>query len=320
MQVTLPVRLPAPFKNVFFTTIAALLLFAASSSAQVVRQINSSGTTQPTPTQVGTPGAQDPGIQDQELDVALDGNDSDDDLGVDIQGNISGKTALNRSIAPGPGQGPLVQGNGKAKSNPEIVTSFDGLNFFNQRFANNGNQFSVEPPDQALCAGNGFVLESVNDVLNVYGPDGSTLLGVTDLNTFYGYPAAIDGTKSPLQFGPSITDPTCHFDAASQRWFHVVLTLDRARPTSQALNGKNHLDIAVSNTSSPLAGWTVFHLPVQDDGTDGTPDHNCHARVSGVLVHAQCLGDYPHIGMDANGLYITTNEFDLFSPGRFHGA
>jgi hypothetical protein len=39
-----------------------------------------------------------------------------------------------------------------------------------------------------------------------------------------------------------------------------------------------------------------------------------------VLVHAQCLGDYPHIGMDANGLYITTNEFDLFSPGRFHGA
>ena len=37
-------------------------------------------------------------------------------------------------------------------------------------------------------------------------------------------------------------------------------------------------------------------------------------------MHAQCLGDYPHIGMDANGLYITTNEFDLFTPGRFHGA
>jgi hypothetical protein len=24
---------------------------------------------------------------------------------------------------------------------------------FHQRFANNGNQFSVEPPDQALCVG-----------------------------------------------------------------------------------------------------------------------------------------------------------------------
>ncbi|HSK43513.1 MAG TPA: hypothetical protein VLA83_06460, partial [Candidatus Binatia bacterium] len=263
MQVTLPTRFPAQLKNVFLTTSAALLLFAASSSAQVVRQITSSGTTQPVPTQVGAPG-----IQDQEIDTALAGNDSDDDLGVDIQGNISGKTALNRSIAPGAGQGPTVPGNGKAKSNPEIVTSFDGLNFFNQRFANNGNQFSVEPPDQALCAGNGFVLESVNDVLNVYGPDGSTLLGVTDLNTFYGYPAAIDRTKNPLQFGPSITDPTCHFDPASQRWFHVVLTLDRVSPTTQSLNGKNHLDIAVSNTSIPLGSWTVFHLPVQNDGTD----------------------------------------------------
>lgn len=319
MQVTLPAHLPAQLKNIFLTTSAALLLFAVSSSAQVVRQINSSGTTQPVPTQVGSPG-----IQDQEIDTALAGNDSDDDLGVDIQGNVSGNTALNRSIAPGPGQGPTVPGNAKAKSNPEIVTSFDGLNFFNQRFANNGNQFSIEPPDQALCAGNGFVLESVNDVLNVYGPDGSTLLGVTDLNTFYGYPAAIDRTKSPLQFGPSITDPTCHFDPASQRWFHVTLTLDRVSPTSQSLNGKNHLDIAVSNTSSPLGSWTVFHLPVQNDGTDGTPDHNCHARVRinnvPTLIHAQCLGDYPHIGMDANGLYITTNEFDLFTPGQFHGA
>ena len=110
MQVTLPIRLPVQLKNVFLTTSAALLLFAASSSAQVVRQINSSGTTQPVPTQVGGPGTQDPGIQDQERDTALDGNDSDDDLGVDIQGNISGKTALNRSIAPGPGQGPQCQG------------------------------------------------------------------------------------------------------------------------------------------------------------------------------------------------------------------
>jgi hypothetical protein len=315
MQVPLPFSIPVQLRNVFVLTSAALLLFAASSSAQVVRQITSSGSTQPAPTQTGAPG-----IQDQEIDTALDGNDSDDDLGVDIQGNISGKTALNRTIAPGPGVGPQVPGKGKAKSNPEVITSFDGLNFFNQRFANNGNQFSIEPPDQALCAGNGFVLESVNDVLNVYGPDGSTLLGVTDLNTFYGYPAAIDRTKSPLRFGPSITDPTCHFDAASQRWFHVVLTLERAAVTTQSLSGKNHLDIAVSNTSSPLGSWTVFHLPVQNDGSDGTPDHNCHARVSGVLVHAQCLGDYPHIGMDANGLYITTNEFDLFTPGRFHGA
>ena len=32
-----------------------------------------------------------------------------------------------------------------------------------------------------------------------------------------------------------------------------------------------------------------------------------------------CLGDYPHIGADANGIYLTTNEFDLAGP-FFRGA
>jgi hypothetical protein len=315
MQVAPPTHIPAHLKNVFFTAIAALFLFAASSSAQVVRQINSSGTTQPQSQQAGVPGVQVP-----EIDAGLEGNDGDEDVAMDANGNISGKTTEDRSIAPGPGQGLLVPGSAKAKSNPEVVTSFKGLNFFEQRFANHGNQFSVEPPDQALCAGNGFVVESTNDVLNVFGPDGTSLLGVTDLNTFYGDAPAINRGVSPLQFGPSITDPTCHFDPDTQRWFHVVLTLDRVNPTTQSLNGKNHLDIAVSNTSNPLGTWTVYKIPVQNDGTDGTQDHGCVARVSGQLVHAQCLGDYPHIGMDANGLYISTNEFDLFSPGRFHGA
>jgi hypothetical protein len=258
-----------------------------------------------------------PGIQQPEIDAAF-GND-DDDLGFDINSG-GGKTALNRTIAPGQGQGPSVTESRKAKSNPEVTTSFDGLNFFNQRFSNNGNQFSVEPPDQALCVGNGYVLESVNDVLAVYSNTSSTPLLISDLNTFYKYPAAINRAASPLTFGPSITDPTCHFDPDTQRWFHVVLTLDRAAPTTQGLSGANHLDIAVSDTASPLGTWTIYKIPVQDDGTQGTPDHNCKARgPNKTLVHGPCLGDYPHLGMDKNGLYLTTNEFNLNAPG-FRGA
>jgi hypothetical protein len=59
-----------------------------------------------------------------------------------------------------------------AGSNPGLDRSFEGLNFFDQRFANNGNQFSIEPPDQGLCVGNGFVLETINDVLQVYSTGG----------------------------------------------------------------------------------------------------------------------------------------------------
>jgi len=69
----------------------------------------------------------------------------------------------------------------------------------------------VEPPDQALCVGNGFELEAVNDVLNVFDASGNSVLPdntatnivagfprnvnhAVDLNSFYGYPPAINRT------------------------------------------------------------------------------------------------------------------------------
>jgi hypothetical protein len=236
-----------------------------------------------------------------ELDPAMAGDD-----GADTP--LSGGKIVNRSIATQTGSGPTVPGNAKAKSNPALTLSFQGLDHFDQRFANGGNQFSVEPPDQGLCAGNGFVVESVNDVLRIFDSNGNPLTGVVDLNTFYGYPAAIN--RSNGKYGPSITDPSCYFDVDTQRWFHVVLTLDRVGTTS-SLSGTNHLDIAVSTTPSPLGSWIVYSIPVQDDGTQGTPNHHC--------TGGPCLGDYPHIGADANGFFITTNEFDLFGP-FFEGA
>ena len=33
--------------------------------------------------------------------------------------------------------------------------------------------------------------------------------------------------------------------------------------------------IAVSKTSDPTGQWAIYSVPVQDDGTDGTPDHGC---------------------------------------------
>ena len=250
-----------------------------------------------------------------EVDDSLDSDEN-----ADAVGGFGSGLETNRSIAISVGAGPSARGRARAKSNPELITSWQGLDFFDQRFANNGNQFSVEPPDQGLCAGNGFVVESTNDVLEISDSAGNALTPAVDLNTFYGYPAAINRLASPLQFGPSITDPSCYFDPDTQRWFHVVLTLDRASPTTQSLSGANHLDIAVSTTADPRGSWVVSKVPVQNDGTQGTPDHGCVARgPNNTLVHGPCLGDYPHIGADANGFYITTNEFNLAAPG-FRGA
>ena len=55
----------------------------------------------------------------------------------------------------------------EASAAATLGVSFDGLNLRDQRTANGGNQFTVEPPDQGLCVGNGFILETVNDVLRV---------------------------------------------------------------------------------------------------------------------------------------------------------
>ena len=242
-------------------------------------------------------GADVPG--NPEVDPALVGDD-DADL------PLSGGKMMNRSIATQTGSGPILEGSRKAKSNPELNFSFDALNHRAQRLANGGNQFSIEPPDQGLCAGNGFVMETVNDVMQIFDVNGNPLTGVVDLNTFYGYPAAIN--RSTGQYGPDISDPSCYFDIDTQRWFHIVITLDRVGTTS-GLSGKNHIDIAVTATSSPLGAWNIYHLPAQNDGTDGTPNHHC--------TNGPCLGDYPHIGADANGIFITTNEFALFGPGFF---
>jgi len=280
---------------------AAAMAFAtcALGTSPTTLKLQKGGTTVPTTTPVG--GAP---LTALELDPAMTAGDADSGDG----GELGGQPVVNRTIAHGHA-GSNRMGNAKrAKSNPQLLGGFDGLNFHDQRFANGGNQFSVEPPDQGLCAGNGFVMESVNDVLAVYDSSGNKLVGPVDLNTFYGYPAAIN--RSTGAFGPEITDPSCYYDAATRRWFQVVLTLDRIGTTS-SLAGTNHLDIAVSQTADPTGAWNIYRLPVQNNGTQGTPDHGCAGGF--------CLGDYPHIGADAHAIFLTTNEFELFGPG-FKGA
>src|SRR3954454_17110456 len=274
--------------------VAAMGLSASVASGAGSRQIPSAGSTSP----VAGPSGVD-GLAWREFPL---GEDSDEQGPAPFSGTI-----VNRAHSHGNGHGGTGHGK-KAGSNPELQSSFDGLNARQQRLANGGNQFTVEPPDQGLCVGNGFVVESVNDVFRVFHEDGSPATGVVDLNTFYGYPAQFDRTTG-LQ-GPFVTDPSCYFDVPTQRWFQVVLTLD-VDPETGAFLGSNHLDIAVSQTADPTGSWTIYRVPVQDDGTDGTPNHGCGL--------GPCIGDYPHIGADANGFYVTTNEYSLFGTD-FHGA
>ena len=230
---------------------------------------------------------------------------------------------IDRSLSTGAGNGVSVNSGKKAKSNPTFNSGFQGLNFYQQRYSRGGNQFSVEPPDQGMCAGNGYIVEAVNDVLNVFSastgqsalPDNTSTNIVAgfprnvnhavDLNSFYGYAPAIN--RSTGVRGQFVTDPSCLYDAATQRFFVVVLTLEVV-PTSGAFTTVNHLDIAVSQTSNPAGSWNIYRVDVTNDGTN-----------SGGANPGPYLGDYPHIGADANGFYVTTNAYPWCCNG-FSGA
>jgi hypothetical protein len=260
-------------------------------------------------------GAFTPSDEGFALEDEFAGEDEEADEGPDpYDGTIS--------LSTGAGGGVSVNSANKAKSNPTFDVGFEGLNHYQQRYARGGNQFSVEPPDQGLCAGNGHVVEVINDVLNVFNTLGQSVLPdntatnivggfprnvnhAVDLNSFYGYAPAINRTTGVR--GQFVTDPSCIYDAATQRWFMVVLTLEVV-PATGAFTTVNHLDLAGSQTADPTGAWNIYRLDVTNDGTN-----------TGGVNPGPFLGDYPHIGADANGIYLTTNAYPWCCNG-FSGA
>src|SRR5262249_6746092 len=104
--------------------------------------------------------------------------------------------------------------------------------------------------------------------------------------------------------------PLCIFDAQTQRFFVLVLTINSQvpGPCQGVFSCVNHLDLAVSRTSDPTGGWNIYKIDVTNDGTN-----------AGGVNPGPYLGDYPHIGADANGIYLTTNAYPWHTNG-FSGA
>jgi hypothetical protein len=287
--------------------IAAFVLFGVASINTMqaappvpgggTRQIPSGGTTSIGPSLEGSDQLQQP-----ELSPGVEGEEGAGNFNRPRPGFKNGKFPKKPLDAPTVDSSPI------AGSNPELTRSFDGMNHRDQRLANGGNQFSLEPPDQGLCVGNGYVVEAINSVIRVWNTSGSPLTGVVALNPFFGYAPAINRTTGAL--GPDVIDPVCYYDPDNNRFVVAITTLQHVGTTGD-FNGKNTIDLAVSNTGDPTGTWTIYHVPAQNDGTDGTPNHGC--TLDGTNP-GPCFQDYPHIGADKYGVYISTNEYDLFGP------
>jgi hypothetical protein len=187
---------------------------------------------------------------------------------------------------------------------------FPGISHFDQRNAGTGSyvntQFSLEPPDQGMCVGRGYVMEIVNNALAVYDSAGHLLSGPTANSQFFQLqPEIIRST--PLVYGQFISDPRCYFDADTRRWFVTELEID-TDPATGAFGTHSSVLIAVSQTSNPIGAYNLFSF----DTTDGDGTQANHPG-------CPCFGDQPLLGVNSDGVYITTNEFPITGPG-FNGS
>lgn len=173
---------------------------------------------------------------------------------------------------------------------------FDGITHAQQRLANHGNQFSVEPPSQGLAVGNGYVLEGVNNAVQVYSTSGAPLLAtVLSTNEVFGVPPAIDQVTGINGVFP--TDIRTFFDPDMNRWF----ILQRAQDNDSGGNpiASSHLYLAVSQTGDPTGTYNIYVM-------DTTNEQN--------FFGCPCFSDYLQIGADQYGFYITANEYNAFFP------
>jgi hypothetical protein len=161
------------------------------------------------------------------------------------------------------------------KAGRTLLQNFDGIN----AVQNESTAFPLEPPDEGLGAGNGYVANFVNVTGGIYSNDGQLLAGPFYLNDFFG--EAPDANTS---------DPRVFYDNSSHTWFATILEYGISKKGT--ISG-SRVDVAVSQSADPTGAWNVYSFDTSN------LNH----------FHCPCLADYPILGIDRHNVYISTNEF-----------
>lgn len=134
----------------------------------------------------------------------------------------------------------------------------------------NDTNFPVIPPDTMGGVGPDHVVEMINNAFAIYDKDGN-LISRSTLDQFWAQ--IVPGANGTF-------DSRIIYDPTTSRWFAVAI--DGAVPT-------NNVYLAVSETSDPTGAWNGLSFPADSQG--------------------QRFYDFDTFGMDADGVYISTNNF-----------
>ncbi|CAI5487371.1 unnamed protein product, partial [Closterium sp. Naga37s-1] len=188
----------------------------------------------------------------------------------------------------------------------------------------------VTPPDGGLCVGNGFILQTVNVALAVYNTRGRQLTRTIPHNEFFNVLPSVVQRREPYSAsvrGDNIGDMSCTYDPASRRFFLSAYWLsggssngyDRFGQTRQ--RGKRTVGsgviVAASTEGDPTQPWNVFFIPGSNDGNNSNPDWGAPLYYNTSKLTS--LQDYPQIGTDAHGVFVSVNQFGL-EESKYFGA
>jgi len=152
------------------------------------------------------------------------------------------------------------------------------------------NDTNSEPPDVAMAAGPNQILAAANSVVNTWDKTG-TLLSSQTFSSFF--------SALPEYASWFIYDPVVTYDDYINRFWLIATALNDSSKGSVVL-------IALSSSQDPSpGGWDMWAVDFTVDGSSGT-NNWC---------------DYPHVGYDAQAIYISCNQFEFpSSSGSFQYA
>ena len=161
---------------------------------------------------------------------------------------------------------------------PPVVVAI-GQNFTASTFRIDSDS---EPPDSDGAAGPVHFVEFINGRFSVFNKsDGVKVQTMTDL-TFWNQA----GVTFPNTW--DVTDPRIVYDPSSQRWFASEIDFDPS-----GLINTNRFLLAISATANPAGAWKAVTIPSDPGGNNSA--------------------DFPTLGLDAQGVYLSGDMFDANS-------
>ena len=161
---------------------------------------------------------------------------------------------------------------------PQVVVAI-GHNFTASTFRVDSDSV---PPDSDGAAGPDHFVEFINGRFSVFNKsNGVKAQTMADLSFW-----TQAGVTFPNTWG--VTDPRIVYDSSSQRWFASEVDFDPS-----GLINTNRLLLAISASADPTGVWKALTIPSNPGGNN--------------------FADFPTLGLDAQGVYLSGDMFDANS-------